>query len=883
MTDSISRLTAALTDRYTIERELGAGGMATVYLAQDLRHDRKVAIKVLRPELAAVIGAERFLAEIKTTANLQHPHVLPLHDSGEADGFLFYVMPFVEGESLRARVDRDKQIPVGEAVRIASEVADALDYAHRHGVIHRDIKPENVLLHDGRALVADFGIALAVTAAGGTRLTETGMSLGTPHYMSPEQAMGERDLDARSDVYALGCVLYEMLAGEPPFTGPTAQAIVAKVMTAEPEPVTTYRKTVPPHVASSVHTALQKLPADRFATAAALRDALADAEATRSVPISAGVARPEGRFVSGWAAWSVAAVLGLAALWGWLRAPATSAPPARFALDFAERSALLRGAVGVTSAVAISPDGRTIAYVGRGEPETRLYRRPLDRLDSEPIPGTDGGDSPFFSTDGRWLGFRQGNRLRKVDLVTGSVVTLATLDRSTLITGAAWSERDTIYLALEAIGGLFRVSAEGGALERVAADDSLSLYWWPSMLTGGAWMLLSLLSDESGRVNIVAAVSLESGEIRHLVEGGAGAQYLEDGRMVYFLPDGTGVTAPLDPRDPQPTTVRAPVGESIARNASGGPHLAVARNGTAVFLMGGEAENTIVRVGRDGRETPILSAPRDYKDPRFSPDGRRLAYEILEGNEGDIWVYEFDRATAARITFESENLYPVWSPDGRRVAFTSRRSGIAAMWWTAADGGGEAEQILEGTELRFPGAITPDGGTLLYRETAPQSGFDIHAVSLTGERTPRPVVVTPFNESSPMLSPDAGWLAYVSDRSGRNEVYVRGFAEETADYQISAAGGTEPVWAPDGQRLYYRQGGTLLEAALELTGTVRVLSRDSLFSGPYLENVRWPEYDVHPNGEEFVFVRLGRSSLRPVVVLNWVEELKRRAEGLEGT
>ena len=276
------RLSTALSDRYRIERELGQGGMATVYLAQDLKHDRRVAIKVLRPELAAVIGADRFLSEIKTTAALQHPHILPLHDSGEADSFLFYVMPFIEGESLRDRLNREKQLPVADAVRIATEVASALDYAHRHNVIHRDIKPENILLHDGRALVADFGIALAASKAGGGRMTETGMSLGTPTYMSPEQAMGEREITARSDVYALGAMTYEMLVGEPPFTGPTAQAIVAKVMTADPASLTGQRKTIPLHVEATVFTALQKLPADRFATAAEFAAALANPTTTGS-------------------------------------------------------------------------------------------------------------------------------------------------------------------------------------------------------------------------------------------------------------------------------------------------------------------------------------------------------------------------------------------------------------------------------------------------------------------------------------------------------------------------------------------------------------------------------------------------------------------------
>ncbi|HEX5818959.1 MAG TPA: serine/threonine-protein kinase, partial [Gemmatimonadales bacterium] len=268
MTQSSQRLTAALSDRYRLERELGAGGMATVYLAEDLKHRRKVAIKVLHPELSAVIGGDRFLKEIELTASLQHPHILPLFDSGAADNLLYYVMPFVEGETLRGRLERERQLPLEDAVSIAQEVASALDYAHKRGVVHRDIKPENVLLQDGKALVADFGIALAVSNAGEGRLTQTGLSLGTPHYMSPEQAMGEREITPRSDVYALGAMTYEMLVGEPPFTGPSAQAIVAKVLTERPVPVTVHRDTVPAHVAATLHKALAKLPADRFGSAA---------------------------------------------------------------------------------------------------------------------------------------------------------------------------------------------------------------------------------------------------------------------------------------------------------------------------------------------------------------------------------------------------------------------------------------------------------------------------------------------------------------------------------------------------------------------------------------------------------------------------------------
>jgi tRNA A-37 threonylcarbamoyl transferase component Bud32 len=310
------RLATAIADRYRIEAELGQGGMATVYLAADVKHDRKVALKVLKPELAAVLGADRFVQEIKTTAALQHPHILPLFDSGSVDGFLYYVMPYVEGETLRAKLDREKQLGIDEAVKITTEVADALDYAHRHGIIHRDIKPENILLHDGRPIVADFGIALALSAAAGGRMTETGLSLGTPHYMSPEQATAEKEITARSDVYSLGCVLFEMLTGNPPHTGASAQQIIMKIVTEDAQDVTALRKSVPPHVAAALAKALEKLPADRFGSAAEFGSALADPHfAERNL----AVARDSSARATGWKrrfylASGACALLGIAAL-----------------------------------------------------------------------------------------------------------------------------------------------------------------------------------------------------------------------------------------------------------------------------------------------------------------------------------------------------------------------------------------------------------------------------------------------------------------------------------------------------------------------------------------------------------------------------------------
>ncbi|TFH64871.1 MAG: serine/threonine protein kinase, partial [Gemmatimonadales bacterium] len=405
MSDTDARLHAALADRYRLEEEIGAGGMATVYLAHDLRHNRKVALKVLRPDLAALIGAERFLKEIETTANLQHPHILPLHDSGEADGFLYYVMPFVEGDTLRDKLTREKQLSVNEAVELIRGVAAALDYAHRNGVIHRDVKPENVLLHDGQATVADFGIALAVRQAGGTRLTETGLSIGTPSYMSPEQAMGDRELDARSDIYSLGAMLYEMLAGEPPFVGGNAQAIVAKILTEAPPLVTKTRQSVPPHVSATIQKALARLPADRFPTAADFASALLNPGFTAGT-VSDFAGRPKQAL---WNPISLGAV-GLAtvaiAVAGWALLRPTVKSVTRIVMGFAAGQPIpaYYGAP-TDDRLALSPDGSLLVYQAGTNGDYFLVVRDLAQLEARTLPGTEGGGYPAISPDGERVAF----------------------------------------------------------------------------------------------------------------------------------------------------------------------------------------------------------------------------------------------------------------------------------------------------------------------------------------------------------------------------------------------------------------------------------------------------------------------------------------------
>ena len=466
MSDLPATLANALADRYRLERELGRGGMATVYLAQDLRHEREVAIKVLHAELGAVLGGERFLSEIKTTARLQHPHILPLLESGEAGGLLYYVMPLVTGETLRARLERERQLPIADALLIASEVADALAHAHAKGIIHRDIKPENILLQDGHALVADFGIALAVQSAGGERMTQTGLSLGTPQYMSPEQAMGERNIDARSDIYALGAVTYEMLAGEAPFTGPSVQAIVARVLSEQPRALNVQRKAVPLAAEAAVFRALEKLPADRFGSAkefAAALNASGTMTGLRTDARALAVGRDWRMLALGVA---LLAAVGVAVV-GWMRPRSGTADLLRYRLT-ADSVIDVRD---WTGSIAISPDGRTILRAsGPGGP---LLRRDRDALDFVPVVGTVGAQAPCVSPDGARVAFFSNGRLVAVSLTGGAPEVLMGNLQSPV--ACSWSDDGFVYLEQFQPALLGRVAARGGSqAELVPRLDSVT-------------------------------------------------------------------------------------------------------------------------------------------------------------------------------------------------------------------------------------------------------------------------------------------------------------------------------------------------------------------------------------------------------------------------
>ncbi|MEP6509451.1 MAG: protein kinase, partial [Gemmatimonadales bacterium] len=529
---NLERLTAALADRYRIERELGEGGMATVYLADDLKHDRKVALKVLKPELSAVIGAERFVVEIKTTAALQHPHILPLFDSGTADGFLYYVMPYIQGETLRSKLDRETQLGIDESVKITTDVADALDYAHRHGVIHRDIKPENILLHDGRPMVADFGIALALSAAAGGRMTETGLSLGTPHYMSPEQATGEKGISNRSDIYSLGSVLYEMLTGNPPHTGASAQQIIMKIVTEEAAPVTKLRKSVPTNIAAAIATAVEKLPADRFDSAKAFADALKNPAYRRDdMAGGAGNASASARLMSRLTIpLGVALVLALvAASWGWMRKSPAASPLMRLPISLPQ-DALLQQQPGIL--FALSQDGSEMVYTGPGGGDVDLWVRPLDALTATRVPGTNGGDSPFLSADGQVVAFYRSNppALYTVTLRGGPRQTLAS--DSTIALGGDFGPDGSVYFVRR--GGIRRVPPGGGVIEQVTRVDSAAgeqYHGWIDVLPNGKSLVFTILRRGDEDQYDIAALNLSSGKINVLFRG-VYARYA-DGHLLY--------------------------------------------------------------------------------------------------------------------------------------------------------------------------------------------------------------------------------------------------------------------------------------------------------------------------------------------------------------
>ncbi len=876
MTDAIARLSAALADRYAIEHELGAGGMATVYLAHDVRHDRKVALKVLRPELSAILGGERFLHEIKTTANLQHPHILSLFDSGEADGLVYYVMPYVEGESLRDRLTRDKQLPVEEAVRIAREVADALQYAHQHGIVHRDIKPENILLHGGHAQVADFGIALAASRSeGGTRMTETGMSLGTPQYMAPEQAMGDREVTAKADIYALGCVLYEALSGEAPFTGPTPQAIVARIMTEQPRSLASQRHTVPAHVEDAVMMALEKLPADRFASAAEFAAALGGAgtEArwhggTAAQALSPRTALPPNRRAA--LPWVLTLVAGVAAVWGWLRprVPADPAHPSRLAILASGLGG--SGGPSLQRQIALTPDGRSVLFVSVAATGANvLFRQSLDATQAVPIPIASGAvANPVVAPDGRWLVVSDVQTLRiwRVPIEGGAGAQLP-LSYTAGGSQSAWDGRGNLWTT---------VGAGNRHLVRLTPDDSLTEFPEP---IGEARLMQVLQGDETALVLIRAAgtatgtlqlLDLDTRRLTGLMNVPVVEARYAAGHLVYALGDGSLMAVPFDVRRHRVTGNPVTIATGVSLTGTGLAQFAVAPNGTVAYIP--EEPRSLVFVDRAGVAREATAERRNFHAPQFSPDGRRLSVDFTSSDGRDVWILALDQGTLSRATFDRDGHDATWMPDGRLLTYISAKTGFIGIYRTRPGSAEPAESLLTSPNLSYTGQWLRGGSAVVTTGNGLRGNslLDVAIVRNAGRGPIEPLVASQFTEHYPAVSPDGRWLAYASNQSGQEQVYLQPLGGSGDILQVSLTGGNEPVWSRDGRSLYYRavNGGQveLTEAVLRMSPEPGVVSRRSLFSaGDYVGTQPHANYDVTPDGRGFVMVR--RSTATRVMVI----------------
>ncbi len=875
MEPALQRLTTALSDRYRIERELGAGGMATVYLAEDLRHDRKVAIKVLRPELAAVIGAERFLKEIKTTANLQHPHILGLIDSGNSDSFLWYAMPFVDGESLRDRLTRDKQLPIADAVRIATEVAGALDYANRHGVIHRDIKPENILLHDGSALVADFGIALAASTAG-TRMTETGMSLGTPHYMSPEQAMGEREITARSDVYALGCVLYEMLVGDPPFTGSTAQAIVAKVVTEKPAPPSRIRDTVPPAVEDAVLTALEKLPADRFATAAEFAAALAGGATIRSAtrPI-----RPTEGHAYRRRAMAVA-VITLAAFCiagGWLlgRRGGGSAGGGPASYDaVVPDSALITFAASTLNVsygtamrnISVSAAGDFVVYAAKQGDSTALWYRSLRNADAHSIAGTVGGTAPRISPDGQWVAFFLGDQIMVVPIGGGSARRLFEGKQPSWL---AWTPTGQL-LASDADGNRLSWLDPAGGAPRTKAITRCGF--------GGVWVeSLHQLLCSFNRVGVV--VDPESGEqwtIRAAapdgrtgkVVAGSAFQLVDDRYLIYLAADGALVAAKYDPANH--TAGKAVLLlPGVRREAVGEGQYDLATNGSLVYAPGVDAAiGRVVRLLPGKQPQPLPMEAADFQRYDLSRDGRWLAAVVQGPIENELRQY--DLRNGQNLTWlRSEYLrHPLWDPTGDKLLIGVREGSRYALLLGAPSSGVRPDTIVSGTDKGtiFDATDFHDDHLAIAQDWIASNVFRFDP-SL--RQAKMDTVLTGARFAS--LSPSGKLILYATLEG--NRVVVTSFPSPSRRWQV-ASEGSEPIWLSASEVLY-RLGVSWFIVHInpdtgEPLGPGTLWGRDPRFS----DTPGWSNRPSHDGGIIYIQGPAQVTGNHFRVIPNWVSQMK---------
>jgi Tol biopolymer transport system component len=870
--------------------------MGEVYRALDTRLDRTVAVKILPEGLAGDAQfRERFDREARAISQLTHPHICVLYDVGHQDGSDYLVMEYLEGETLEQRLNKGA-VPVNQALQYAIETAEALDKAHRSGIVHRDLKPGNIMLTKGGAKLLDFGLAKSGTSvepvAGLSMLPTTppgltaqGTILGTFQYMAPEQLEG-KEADARTDIFAFGAVLYETLTGKKAFEAKSQASLIASILEHQPPPPSTVQPLAPSAVDRVVATCLAKDPDDRWQSARDLVRELrwiADGSSHTGlrVPLKAQ-SKTQERVVWASAGFVLAATAGAVLAWTMGR-PAVSPPSApqpikRVTIGLAATEPLAPAkfaplAIGRKS-IALSPDGSLLAYAAERGGTSQLYVRALDRFDARPIPGTEGAYDPFFSPDGRSLGFFSENKLKKVSLQGGEPVTLC---EARIPHGATWGPDDTIVFADSEGVNPSRVSASGGKPEALLKSEDFTRTFYPEFLPGGKAVLFSTRDATSPDKGDIGVLSLATGERRVLIKGGTNPRYAASGHIV-FAGAGEILAAPFDLARLETTGPTVSLVEGIRIEEWGAAQFALSREGTLVYVSGGPAWiGTLTWVDQQGRSTPLVAPAQAYGGIHLSPDGKRLAVSVW-GATTDVWVYEFARGAFSRLTVEGSISTARWTPDGKRIVY-SRSTGPNQFELVSkpADGGG-ADQVLARSKLRWVNeSFSPDGKLGVFHEWPTDTGMDLWTLPVSGDRPPSAWLKTKFNEWGGRFSPDGKFMAYSSDESGEFEIYVQPYPGPGTKVQVSIAGGEEVVWSRDGRRLFYRNRTTWMAVDIEAQPEFRAEAPQAMFEGPYL-NIPGVSYDVASDGR-FIMIEEHQKQTPTTelnVVFNWFEELKAR-------
>jgi Tol biopolymer transport system component len=879
--------------RYEIRSLIGEGGMGEVYLARDPKIGRDVAIKVLPAQFSA--DAERlarFEQEACAAGALNHPNVLAVHDVGQHDGAPFVVSELLEGETLREKL-RGAPLPQRKAVDYASQIARGLAAAHERGIVHRDLKPENIFItSDGRAKILDFGLAKLRQGDGRQSQTEIptrrmdtdpGAVMGTVGYMAPEQVRGRR-VDHRADIFSFGAVLYEMLTGRRAFRGESAADTLSAVLSEDPPALSESNRNVSPALERLVLHCLEKDPAARFHSANDLAfalEALSGATAVsgeQATPTHAlagrGVRRRE------LIAWGVAGAALLAALLALflpsLRRAPQEAPAAatRFLINQPGKGEVIGPPV-------ISPDGRRVVLVVRDAVGRQsLWLRPLDALDAQPLAGTEAGGLPFWSPDGRSIGFIAAGKLKKLDVSGGPAQTLS----DAVSVGGAWNRNGVIVFSRSSTEGLYRIPAAGGTPEPLTTLDKSRneyVHAWPYFLPDGRHFLY-VAGTSPREKSAIFLGSLDSKQPRLLLGVESSVAYAPPGFLLYAR-EGTLEARPFDADRLELTGEAVPVVRQIGFTMGNArAHFSVSETGTLLYRNDTAAADTqLVWFDRAGKQLDTVGAAGHYSDIRLSPDGKRVAFQRLDMERGasDIWLIESARGTTSRLTFDPANDGdPVWSPDGGRIVFSSMREGLPNLYQKLSSGAGGEELLLKTEDAKFANDWSPDGRYILYTAMSRQS-FDLWVLPLFGERRPEPFLRTDFQESSGRFSPDGRFVAYVSDESGRYEVYVQSFPASGGKWQVSNGGGASPRWRRDGRELFYLSAdGKLM--AVEVDGSSDRF--EAGVPGPLFETLVGAisgdsPYDVAADGRRFlVKVLVEEKAPAPVtVVLNWTADLKR--------